>query len=361
MNKKNTNAHGGNIYKKARELGIPESEILDFSANLSPLGIPDGVKKSMINAVEGLINYPDPDCLALTEAIAVYDEVKPEYILCGNGGADLLFRLSLALKPKKVLLPVPAFVEYEESLRAVDAEIEYFNLEKDFKVTEKLLDAMKQEQDFLVICNPNNPTGLLVERSLLLKVLDKAKDMNMRVLVDECFLEIYPGEQEYTLKGYLEQYPNLIILKSFTKMYAIPGVRLGYALCSDEAFLQRMKASGQAWSVSHFAQAAGVAAFAETEYRAKTISVIARENAFMKEELSKLPIRLYESAVNYFFFQAPGVKDLDKRMEKHGIMIRNCSNYVNLGDDYFRVAVRNREDNLKLIHAMKEELSEMED
>ncbi len=361
MNKKNTNAHGGNIYKKARELGIPESEILDFSANLSPLGIPDGVKKSMADAIGGLINYPDPDCTALTEAIASFDKVQPEYILCGNGGADLLFRLALALKPEKVLLPVPAFVEYEEALRAVDAEIEYFHLEKDFKVTEKLLDAMKPDQNFLVICNPNNPTGLLVERSLLLKVLDKAKEWKIRVLVDECFLEIYPGEQEYTLKSYLEQYPNLIILKSFTKMYAIPGVRLGYVLCSDMAFLQKMKACGQAWSVSHFAQTAGVAALAETEYREKTISVIARENAFMKEELSKLPIHLYESAVNYFFFQAPGVKDLDKRMEKHGIMIRNCSNYVNLDDDYFRVAVRNREDNLKLLHAMKEELSEMED
>ena len=361
MSKKNLAAHGGNIYKKARELGIKEADILDFSANLSPLGIPDGVKKSMIDAVEGLINYPDPDCTALTEAIAEFDKVKTSQILCGNGGADLLFRLALALKPKNVLLPVPAFVEYEESLRAIDAKIEYFYLEKDLKVKENLLNAMKQEHDFMVICNPNNPTGLLVERSLLLQILDKAKELDIKVLVDECFLEIYPGEQEYTLKGYLEQYPNLVILKSFTKMYAIPGVRLGYVMCGDETFLQKMKACGQAWSVSHFAQAAGVAALAETEYREKTISVIARENAFMKEELSKLPIHLYESVVNYFFFQAPGVKDFDKRMEKHGIMIRNCSNYVNLGDDYFRVAVRNREDNLKLIHAMKKELSEMED
>lgn len=356
MSKKNLAAHGGNIYKKARELGIKEADILDFSANLSPLGIPYGVKKSMIDAVEGLINYPDPDCTALTEAIAEFDKVKSSQILCGNGGADLLFRLALALKPKNVLLPVPAFVEYEESLKAVDAKIEYFYLDKDFRVTGNLLDAMKQEHDFIVICNPNNPTGLLVERSLLLKVLEKAKELDICVLVDECFLEIYPGEQEHTLKGYLEQYPNLIILKSFTKMYAIPGVRLGYVMCGDEMLLQKMKACGQAWSVSHFAQAAGVAALAETEYRKETIEVIAKENRFMKEELSKLPIRLYESVVNYFFFRAPGITDLDKRMEKHGIMIRNCSNYVNLRDDYFRVAVRSREDNLKLLAALREEL-----
>ena len=357
MKMKQTAAHGGNIYKKARELGISESEILDFSANLSPLGIPYGVKKSMVDAIEGLINYPDPDCTLLTEAIAECDCVKVSQILCGNGGADLLFRLALALKPKKALLPVPTFVEYEEALKAVNTQVEHFFLAQDFKVKDNILDAMKAEHDFMVICNPNNPTGLLVERELLFRILDKAKELGVYVLVDECFLEIYPGEEAYTLKGYLEQYPNLIILKSFTKMYAIPGVRLGYVLSGNEELLLKMKASGQAWSVSHFAQAAGVAALKETDYRKRTIRLIEKENAFMKEALSKLPIRLYDGVVNYLFFQATGIADLDKKLEKHGIMIRNCSNYVNLSDDYFRVAVRSREDNLKLIYAMEEELT----
>ena len=359
MKKTQTAAHGGNIYKKARELGIPESEILDFSANLSPLGIPEGVKKSMVDAIEGLINYPDPDCTLLTEAVVAFDGVETSQILCGNGGADLLFRLALALKPKHVLLPVPAFVEYEESLKSVDAKVEHFLLEQDFKVKEALLDAMKPEHDFMVICNPNNPTGLLVERELLLRILDRAKELGIIVLVDECFLEIYPGEQEYTLKGYLKQYPNLIILKSFTKMYAIPGVRLGYVLSGNEELLRKMKASGQAWSVSHFAQAAGVAALKELEYREQTIRLIAKENVFLKGELSKLPIRLYDGVVNYLFFQATGVNDLDKRLEKHGIMIRNCSNYVNLGDDYFRVAVKAREDNTRLLEALKKVYKEL--
>ncbi len=357
MKMKQTAAHGGNIYKKSRELGISEAEILDFSANLSPLGIPNGVKQSMVDAIEGLIHYPDPDCTLLTEAIAEFDQVKPQQILCGNGGADLLFRLALALNPKKALLPVPTFVEYEEALKSVDTEIEHFYLEQDFRVQENLLDAMKEEHDFLIICNPNNPTGLLVERELLLRVLERAKTLGIMVLVDECFLEIYPGEKEYTLKEYLDQYSNLIILKSFTKMYAIPGVRLGYVLSGNEVLLDKMKASGQAWSVSHIAQTAGVAALKETVYRKQAIELIEKENAFMRKALSKLPIRLYEGVVNYLFFQAPGVTDLDKKLEKHGIMIRNCSNYVNLGDDFFRVAVRSREDNLRLIYAMEEELT----
>ena len=206
----------------------------------------------------------------------------------------------------KWAVPVPAFVEYEESLKSVDAKVEHFLLEKDFKVRENLLDAMSQEHDFMVLCNPNNPTGLLVERNLLLSILDKAKALGIFVLVDECFLEIYPKEEEYTLKGYLDQYPNLIILKSFTKMYAIPGVRLGYVLSSNEELLGKMKACGQAWSVSHFAQTAGVAALKETEYRKKTIETIEAENAFLKEELSKFPIELYDGVANYLFLRAPG-------------------------------------------------------
>lgn len=348
-------SHGGNIYKKAKELNIPESEILDFSANISPLGTPEAIKKAIVESLDGVINYPDPDCSDLTEAIAAFDGVKSEHILCGNGGADLLFRIALALKPKKVLLPVPAFVEYEEALSAVDAEMDYFYLEEDFLVKESLLSAMK-EQDLLVICNPNNPTGLLVERELLLRILEKAKECNMKVLLDECFLEIYPEEEKYTLKRHLEAFPNLMILKSFTKMYAIPGVRLGYLMCSDSELLRKIRRCGQAWSVSHFAQAAGLAALNETAYRESTIRVIQQENAFMREELAKLPITLYQGVVNYLFFRAPGVVDLDKRLERHGIMIRNCSNYVNLGEEYFRVAVKSREDNLRLLAALKQEL-----
>ncbi|MDO4555967.1 MAG: pyridoxal phosphate-dependent class II aminotransferase [Lachnospiraceae bacterium] len=348
--------HGGNIYKKARELHILQEDIMDFSANVSPLGIPEGVKKKMIEAVEGLINYPDPDCQQLCEAIGVSDGVSPDAVLCGNGGADLLFRMALGLKPKRVLLPVPAFVEYEEALRSVDAQIVYYKMDREFRITEELLSAMKEDQDLLVLCNPNNPTGLLIEKELLGRILQKAKELGIYVLLDECFLEIYKKESEYTMKGELDHFPNLMILKSFTKLYAIPGVRLGYLLSSNKELLLKMKCSGQAWSVSHFAQAAGLAALKETEYKEETIRTIEQENDFMKREISKLPVRLFDGAVNYLLFQTPGDRTLDQRMEKHGFLIRNCSNYVNLGDDYFRVAVKSHADNIKLLKALKEEL-----
>lgn len=350
------NTHGGNIYKKAKELGIASSEILDFSANINPIGLPDHIRQAMIDAIDGIINYPDPDCEDLKSAIAVSDGVSRSAITCGNGGADLLYRIGFGLKPKKVLLPVPAFVEYEEALTAAGAGMDYYYMQEGFVIREDFLARIDEETDLLIICNPSNPTGILTERDFLLRVLDKARETGTLVMVDECFLEIVENEAAYTLKPFVKDYDNLIILKSFTKLYAIPGVRLGYIIAGNPDIIEKVNRAGQAWSVSHIAQAAGLAALKDTEYKKQVIETTARELAFMKEELGRLPIRLYDGAANYLFFRAPGISDLDRRLEKYGIMIRNCSNYVNLGDDYWRVAVKSREENQKIIGALHQVL-----
>ena len=232
--------HGGNIYKKAKELGISEHQILDYSANISPLGIPSHIKKAMVDAIEGTINYPDPDCTALREAIGRQDGVEPDCVTCGNGGADLLYRLAFGLKPKKVLLPVPAFVEYEEAMTAAGARMVYETMDEDFHIREDMTERITEDTDLVILCNPNNPTGLLTPRRQVLAVLERAKEMHCRVLVDECFLEICREEEQYTVKSYLKEYPNLMILKSFTKLYAIPGVRLGYLLCADREVIAQV-------------------------------------------------------------------------------------------------------------------------
>lgn len=347
-------SHGGNIYKKAKELGLKEDELLDYSANISPLGIPVHIKEAMIQAISGTIHYPDPECSDLKEAIARNDGLEKEWIACGNGGADMLYRLAFGLKPGKVLLPVPAFVEYEEALQAVGSEMEYYYMEKDFRIKRDILDQITEEIDLIILCNPNNPTGLLTERTLIFDILKKAKEVKATLLLDECFLEICVKEQEYTLKPFVEKYDNLMILKSFTKLYAIPGVRLGYLISSNEDIIERVNRAGQAWSVSHIAQCAGIAALSEKTYKQKVIKIVEEERQFLCEALKSLPIILYEGQANYLFFRAPGVTDLDKRMEKKGIMIRNCSNYVNLGKDYWRTAVKGREDNIRFVQAIRE-------
>lgn len=346
-------SHGGNIYKKAKEMGIREEDILDFSANISPLGLPEHIQQAMVKAIDQTINYPDPDCSRLKEAISKEDAVSETKIACGNGGADLLYRLAFGLQPKKVLLPAPAFVEYEEALSAAGAQIEYYRMTEDFIIKEDILEQITEDTDFVVICNPNNPTGILTERERILRILDRAEKTKTFVMVDECFLEICKNEKEYTVKPFIEKYEHLIILKSFTKLYAIPGVRLGYILAGSEKVIERVNRAGQAWSVSHIAQCAGVAALADNIYKEKVIDTVAEELAYMKKEFYKLPVVLYDGAANYLFFRTPEITDLDKQLEGHGIMIRNCSNYENLGRDYWRVAVKAHEENKKLIKALR--------
>ncbi len=346
------NAHGGNIYKKAKELGIRKEEILDFSANISPLGLPEHIRKAMVKAVDGIINYPDPDCTDLREAIGRRDGVDPSFICCGNGGADLLYRAAFALRPKRVLLPVPAFVEYEAAFTAAGAEIIYEYMDETLRIPADLPDRITEDIDLVIVCNPNNPTGLLTEREALIEMLNKAGKTGTKVLVDECFLEICREEERYTLRSFIGTFPHLLILKSFTKLYAMPGVRLGYLLCGDREVIAGLNRTGQAWSVSHIAQCAGLSALSKPEYRENVIDVVETEAAYMKEALSALPIKLYDGRANYLFFQTPGLFDLDRRLEKRGILIRNCSNYVNLGDDSWRVAVRSHEDNRRLIREL---------
>lgn len=341
------------MYEKAKKLGVKKEEILDFSANISPLGIPDGVKRAMRESIEELVHYPDPDCVELREEIAKAERVRMEFIECGNGGADLLFRLALALKPRRVLLPAPTFVEYEEAMRAVDSEILYTTLDEEFQICKEWVKRKLGEGvELFVLCNPNNPTGLLTKREIVLEILDEAKRVGAYVLIDECFLELYEEERDYSLKAYLEEYENLLILKSFTKLYAIPGVRLGYILSSNEEVLRKIKSCGQAWGVSHIAQRAGVAALREKEYKEEVIRLIARENLFLKRGLRELGIDVLDGVVNYLFFYTRQ-KDLDCRLEKEAILIRDCSNYQSLEKGYFRVAVNSHEENIKLIEALE--------
>ena len=353
-----TDCHGGNIYKKAKELGISQDRIMDFSANISPLGIPEEIRQTVIASIDDMINYPDPECTRLREAIAENDRVREEWITCGNGGADLLFRLAFGMKPKKVLLPVPAFVEYEEALRTAGADITYYRMDEDLLPKEDLIPEITGEYDMLILCNPNNPTGLLLDRDYLLRVLDKAKKEGVFLLLDECFLEICREEENLTLKPYMGKYDNLIILKSFTKLYALPGIRLGYLLSSNPDVIEAVNRAGQSWSVSNLAQEAGICALSLKDYKERVIDTVARELAFMKNEMASLPIRLYDGKANYLFFRAPGREDLDRELEQRGIMIRNCSNYVNLGRDYWRVAVKDHTSNCQLIRALRDILPE---
>lgn len=346
--------HGGDIYSTK---AAPEGRaFIDFSANINPLGLPAGVKRAVQVALKNCINYPDPFCRELREATANFLNVSEQNVFFGNGAADVLFRLALALKPNKALLLAPTFADYEKALRSVDCKINYYDLleRREFKVQKSILRSITHNTDLVVICNPNNPTGQITNRKLLLEILNKCVEVNAKLLIDECFMDFVEKDKSFSMRDLLEAYPNLIILKAFTKTFAMPGIRLGYCLTADRELLQRLYQCGQDWSVSVLAQAAGVAALSEKEYLHETGMLIQEERQYLIRQLQLLGATVYGSEANYIFFKMEKPKELTALLKEQGFLIRSCANYKNLDENYYRIAVKTRVLNRSLIKAIKE-------
>ena len=344
--------HGGDIYTARENFA---GELLDFSANINPLGLPIGVEKALVNSICDCTNYPDPLCRELTLAIAQNENIQPESILCGSGASDIIYRVAYATHPKKAVVAAPCFAEYEQALNAAGCEVYHHILhEKDeFTLTDSILQVLTGDIDILFLCSPNNPTGAPVERELLIKILKQCDKNNIIFVLDECFNDFLDDPQTYTMKQYISGHNNLIILRAFTKMYALAGVRLGYALCQNHTLLGKMYACGSPWGVSSLAQAAGIQALKEGDFVLETKALIKKERAFLKAGLSGLGCRVYASHANYIFF-SPHVKGLCKKLEESGILVRSCENYKGLQGEYCRIAVKTHSENERLLCAMEE-------
>ncbi|MBQ5676749.1 MAG: aminotransferase class I/II-fold pyridoxal phosphate-dependent enzyme [Lachnospiraceae bacterium] len=336
--------HGGDIYSKAYRL--------DFSTNINPFGMPESLKQAAIKGINASIHYPDVQCRELINAIAKKEEIPSDWIICGNGAAELLFSLVSAKKPQKALLVSPGFAEYEQALKTVNCHIRYYELSKErgFLLGEDYLESLQQDLDIVFLCNPNNPTGLLIPTELLKKIVDICKEKQIFLVLDECFLEFVSDELMNPQKKLLKEMPNLFILKAFTKMYGMPGLRLGYGLCSDIPLLEQMHQMTQPWNVSVPAQFAGAAACKEIDFVAKTKTYIAQEREYLSNELKRLKFTVYDSQANYIFFEAP--KNLWDLCEKENILIRDCSNYRGLTKGYYRIAIKTRQENEELIRVL---------
>lgn len=345
--------HGGNVYQY--------NNCLDFSANCNPLGTPDSVKQAIIESLETISDYPSVGCQELKKAIGDYEQVKEDQVICGNGAAELIFSLCRAVRPYKALLLAPTFAEYEQALQSVGCEITYFALKGDqeFRVSENLLEKLTQELDVVFLCNPNNPTGILTEKELLLMVLKRCRALGILLVVDECFLDFVKEPENYTLKDQLDQYSNLFLLKAFTKRYAMAGVRLGYGLSSNTDLLEKMELMTQPWNVSTMAQAAGIAALKETDYVEQGRQMVFQERDYLMSEMKRLGLKVYPSQANYLFFQGP--ETLFEDCVKQGILIRDCSNYEGLEKGYFRIAVKLHGENEKLIQALERSMNRQND
>jgi threonine-phosphate decarboxylase len=346
--------HGGDIYNRKN---LPEGKkVLDFSANINPLGLPDSVKTALKKALPDCEHYPDPFCRELVKKLAAVHGVPVQDILCGNGAADVLFRLTAAVKPRRTLLLAPTFSDYEKAVLAAGSKVDYYPLleRDDFALGRGILQAITKRIEMVILCTPNNPTGQVIEAGLLQEIVAKCETMGIRLLVDECFLDFVEGGEKLSLVADLAAHKQLVILKAFTKMYAMPGLRLGYCLTADTDLLEQVRSGSQDWSVSVLAQAAGVAALGETAYVRETRELISGERAYLMTQLRRTGFKVYPGRANFLLCRRQDKTNWVSALRKQGFLIRDCSNFQNLGPGYYRVAVKDRRANRLLIKTIKE-------
>lgn len=344
------NIHGGDIYQY--------ENILDFSANINPMGAPESVKKAIADAIGQIGHYPEMYSDSLRKAIGEKYHIDSSQIICGNGAADVIYRYVYAVRPKKILVTAPCFAEYEGAWQSLWAshdvpEVAVYSLNhQDFCIKEDIVMLIEQENpDVIFLCNPNNPTGVLIPVQILSEIVKLCKARNIRLFLDECFLDFTGQEENLSLVGKLQEYPGLFILKAFTKMYAMAGVRLGFGMTSDLGLIEGMYQAGPPWNVSVLAGAAGKAASKEDDFVKETVQYIQKEKEYLYQALDALEVTYWKSAANYILLKAD--KDLKERLVETGILIRDCSNYRNLSEGYFRIAVKNHENNMRIITEIK--------
>lgn len=333
--------HGGDIFE--REI------VYDFSANLNPLGMPESVKNALRKSISEWEKYPDPFCRSLVKKLSECENFPPENIVCGNGAADLIFRIVQTAKPKKAVVCAPSFSEYSKALTQSGCEISvYYLSEKNgFALDENILEMLDESVQMLILCTPNNPTGRTVDGELLSRICERCKANDIVFLCDECFIDFTENA------AHAEQFinPNVVVLKAFTKIFAMAGLRLGYALFGDEKLAESVRKSGQFWSVSAPAQTAGEAALDEKNYLEKTLELIKNERDFLTEKLRNFGFKVYPSEANFILFYTE--LPLDEMLLKEKILIRNCANFAGLEQGYFRTAVRSHEENSALVSAIE--------
>lgn len=339
--------HGGNLYH--------HPAVIDYSANMNPCGMPDRVRDAAIMGIAESCCYPDPESHLLRAQIASYEGMPKEWIFCGNGAAELIYQICMAVKPKKALVQAPAFFEYVQALRAVDCEIQYHFLEEkeNFSTKESLLEKLTAETDICFLGLPNNPTGQLIGQKQLQEIVERCREMSIMLVLDACFLEFCEDNAYYCMQKEALQNTNIVILKAFTKLYAMPGLRLGYGISSSDSLLRRIQVTRQPWNVSIPAQYAGIAALKETEYVKHSLQVINQEKNYLLQQLEKygLTEKIYGHAANYIFFKAQ--ENLGEALLKKGFLIRDCSNFRGLQKGFYRIAVRGHSENRELIRAWK--------
>jgi threonine-phosphate decarboxylase len=356
--------HGGNIYKIEREFGVKKEEIIDFSSNINPLGVNKRFVKLLRKNTGDVARYPDPDYPDLKNKTASFYEINPDFTIHGNGATEILSLYFRITSPKTALVVSPSFLEYERSLSIAGARTAYFRLTENSGFNpdiENLTAEIRKGYDVIVVCNPNNPTGTAIKAADIGKILLETKKTGAALFIDESFMDFVDGRSSYSAKKFIDEFPGLFILKSLTKFFALPGLRLGLGICSDTALLEKMKAAIDPWSINCFADLAGKVIFDDPGYVKKTIELVSRQREFIFDAIYKNKnLKIFPSVCNFHLVKILNgmtVPGLQSELLKDNILIRDCSNFKFLDDKFFRIAVKDKKENEFIVKKLSKYLS----
>ena len=339
--------HGGKTH-------LINSDVIDFSSNITPIGVPQAVKNILKKTLDNIQKYPDFRSTEVISSLKKYTQLDKSYLIVGNGAIELIYNFCFAFLSKntKVLIPVPTFQEYEAAAKLNNCKISYF---KTMNLSENLDSFLSKipKQGCVFICNPNNPTGKILSKNQILLIIKTAKKLSSIVFVDECFIEMVP-ESNNTVISYVKEYDNLFVLRSLTKSFGLPGLRIGYAASSKQIIkiLQKIKIP---WSVNSLAQDAANIALKNKSHLKKSNSVIKKELNYLISTISTLDgFDCYESSTNFILIKTKhNSTKLQQKLLKHKILVRDCKNFRGLDDHHIRIAVKSHKDNMKLVRALE--------
>lgn len=348
--------HGGNVSQMAQRFGVDPKMVVDFSANINPLGLPASLKSALIAEIEVIEHYPDIEYHALHQAIAKHIGCPVNYLLAGNGATELIFLWAHYFRPRKALLVEPSFAEYRRALTRYQCAIETFRLSeaKGLALSAELLNALTPDLDCLFLCTPNNPTGLMPDSGLLLQIIAKCRALNIALFIDESFIDFLPGHKGCA--PWLADNSHLYLLRSMTKFYAMPGLRLGYLLSADTALLTTIREQREPWTINALAALAAPVVLNDNEYAKATYRWLAEQQKALYRALAALPqLTVYPPSANYILIKLNHATfDLQEALMAHHILIRHCANYSGLSAAFYRVAIKSAADNQTLINALHE-------
>lgn len=353
--------HGSDLEKIEEYYHIPKEEIIQFGANVNPLGLSEYVKEKLRSNLDIISRYPDREYKDLKAAISSYCSIQPENIVVGNGSTELISLLISQKAAKKALVLGPTYSEYERELSLVGGSLSYYNLQesKNFILdVSDLIRTLDESIDLLILCNPNNPTSSAINNTDIEAIITACRKLNIFVMIDETYIEFSPDIASITAVPLTNKYDNLMVIRGVSKFFAAPGLRFGYGITSNQAFLSMLLTHQNPWSLNSIGAYAGELMLKDKSYIKKTWNLIDSERTKMCREIEKLDsFKVYPPSANFILLKIlkRGITSFDvfEAAIKEKMMIRDCSSFKNLEGEFIRFCIMNPEDNERLLNVLK--------